>query len=70
VRPARSRIALARSSELELVVNARVAADPQETRGAIEPCVRQWAQALAATLTQRSADALRPARPVPTWRIG
>ena len=69
-RPELSRPADARSSSLDLLVNARVAAGPNELESVVEDCFRSWADMLKVSLSHRSVSSFAPQRPVPTHRIG
>jgi hypothetical protein len=67
--PELSRRADGRASSSELVVNARVAAEPEALRKLVEGGLQSWAGSLSANVSQRSAASFSPARPIPTRRI-
>ena len=68
--PELSRSTDASSSSLDLLVNARVAARPDQLATVVTACLRSWAAALTISLSQRSVSTFSPPRPVPTHRIG
>ena len=68
--PELSRRADGRASSSELIVNARVAAEPETLRGLVESGLQAWAESLSATVSERSVACFSPARPIPTLRIG
>ena len=53
----------------ELIVNARVAGDPDELRRLVGEAVAAACDAVGATATLRGERAFRPGRPVPTHRM-
>ncbi len=57
------------SSAAELIINARVAADPELIRGLTEHAVAESAASLGATAQPVHVRSLRPGRPVPTHRF-
>jgi Ni2+-binding GTPase involved in maturation of urease and hydrogenase len=67
--PELTRASGASARSMEMVVNARVAGEPQELEALIEHCCKTWAAALDAPVTQRSRSSFSPARPVPVQRI-
>lgn len=56
-------------TEVNLVVNARVAIDPETLEQQVRSAVEQACQARAATAEYQQMHALRPGRPVPTHRL-
>jgi Ni2+-binding GTPase involved in maturation of urease and hydrogenase len=68
--PEFSRSAGVRVLSLELVVNARVAAQPEQLATIMEDCLQSWAGRLQVSVSQRSVSRFSPSRPVPTHRIG
>lgn len=54
---------------LQVIVNARVAVDPEELKRACGEGVEAIARSLGLTLTGLAAHALRPGRPTPTHRL-
>jgi hypothetical protein len=55
--------------EAQLVVNARVATDPQTLTQQVEQAVHEACSAAQAKATFQQTQAFRPGRPVPTHRI-
>ncbi len=53
----------------ELVVNARVATDPETLTAAVEQAIHDACTAVGATATFNQTQSFRPGRPVPTHRI-
>ncbi len=65
---------LSHASELvtqscEIIVNARVAIDPESLKHSVERVLLQSATAFSASLTINSIRSFRPGRPVPTHRV-
>ncbi len=58
-----------RTTEAEIVVNARVAIDPQQLEQHVERVVREASHAAGATAEFRQTQSFRPGRPVPTHRF-
>jgi hypothetical protein len=58
-----------RTNEAEIVVNARVAIDPQQLEDHVERVVREACQAAGASAEFRQTQSFRPGRPVPTHRF-
>ena len=54
--------------EVDLIVNARVACDPEELEQVVRSCVEVAGQRIAATVEFRQTQSFRPGRPVPTHR--
>ncbi len=52
-----------------VVVNARVAVDPDSLRTEVEEVVREVAQRMGVTVTLHQTQSFRPGRPVPTHRF-
>jgi len=61
--------ARAQTVEAQLVVNARVAVDPEILTARVEQAVREACAALRATAAFQQTQSFRPGRPVPTHRI-
>jgi Ni2+-binding GTPase involved in maturation of urease and hydrogenase len=59
----------ARVGEAQLVVNARVATDPETLTELVEQAVHSACGQLGATATFQQTQSFRPGRPVPTHRI-
>lgn len=57
------------SGPVQVIVNARVAIDPDQLRQTCESSVRQRIADLRGTVTSLSAHSLRPGRPTPTHRV-
>ena len=55
--------------EADVVVNARVAVDPEQLRGFVSRAVTDVCQAFGAKIEWRDTRAFRPGRPVPTHRF-
>ena len=55
--------------EIDLVVNARVACDPDQLTRLVKDAVEQACAAFGATATFGSTQAFRPGRPMPTHRM-
>lgn len=55
--------------EAEVIVNARVACDPEILQRLVEEAVREAAAGLGAEVEFRQTQSFRPGRPVPTHRI-
>ena len=55
--------------EIQVIVNARVAIDPEALREECEATVRAVAESYGADVQSLSAHALRPGRPTPTHRV-
>jgi Ni2+-binding GTPase involved in maturation of urease and hydrogenase len=58
-----------RASELDLVVNARVAADPADLEREVHRVVREVCAPAGVGVTFRQTQSLRPGRPTPTHRF-
>jgi hypothetical protein len=58
-----------RTSEANVVVNARVATDPEELTRLVREAVAEAARSCSATATINTLQSFRPGRPVPTHRI-
>ncbi len=58
-----------RSSSAELIVNARVAADPEQLQQAVASAVAAVAATFGLTHTVTGMQSFRPGRPVPTHRM-
>jgi hypothetical protein len=58
-----------RTRAADLIVNARVAIDPDMLRDLVEQALQQAAQACGAEVEIRSLQSFRPGRPVPTHRF-
>ncbi len=54
--------------DVDLIVNARVACDPEELEKMVRSCVEQAGQQIDATVEFRQTQSFRPGRPVPTHR--
>ncbi|MDQ6621578.1 MAG: hypothetical protein M3Z31_18105, partial [Pseudomonadota bacterium] len=67
--PELSQSAEAYASSLELTINARVAARPEQLQSLVENCLDRWAQQHAISLVPRSLASFSPARPTPTCRM-
>ena len=67
--PELSRAANARALSLELIVNGRVAARPDELRAVVEECLSSWAAQHRVSATPAAVSSFSPPRPVPTYRI-
>ncbi|MGB7342788.1 MAG: GTP-binding protein [Pirellulaceae bacterium] len=57
------------TGEIQIIVNARVAVDPEELRRVCESSVRFVADAHQTAVKSLSAHSLRPGRPTPTHRV-
>ena len=57
-----------KATSVELIVNARVAADPAVLEAKVRETVQAVCQARAVTATVRSLQSFRPGRPQPTHR--
>ncbi len=57
------------AGEIQIIVNARVAIDPDDLRNACETSVRDQATKHDAAVRSLSAHSLRPGRPTPTHRV-
>jgi Ni2+-binding GTPase involved in maturation of urease and hydrogenase len=68
--PELSRSADARSPSLDLLVNARVAAQPDHLRAVMDDCLRSWAETLQVSVSHGPIASFSPQRPVPTRRMG
>ncbi|WLD11808.1 GTP-binding protein [Planctellipticum variicoloris] len=55
--------------EVDLVVNARVACDPDWLKALVDQAVREVAAARGATVTEGQTQSFRPGRPMPTHRL-
>jgi G3E family GTPase len=55
--------------EAQVIVNARVALDPERLKKLVEEAVRQAATVVGAQATIQQTQSFRPGRPVPTHRI-
>jgi len=55
-------------NEVDLIVNARVACDPEALAEQVTTVLQNCAKALDATLDVRQTQSFRPGRPVPTHR--
>jgi G3E family GTPase len=64
-----SRSTDARALMLELIVNARVAAHPEQLRAIVEMCLSSWAGTLRASVSKGPVASFSPSRPVPTRRM-
>lgn len=53
----------------DIVVNARVAIDPEQLTKLVEEAVQESGQSVGATITFRQTQSFRPGRPVPTHRF-
>jgi hypothetical protein len=58
-----------RTTQADLVVNARVAIAPESLQQHVERAVRESCQAVGATAEFRQTQSFRPGRPVPTHRF-
>jgi G3E family GTPase len=67
-RPELSLASNGRVNELDLIVNARVAADPQVLEQRVRECVAAACAATGATTAFRTVQSFRPGRPQPTHR--
>lgn len=56
------------TSSAEIVVNARVATDPQRLTGWVEEAIREACREVGAEVEFRQTQSFRPGRPVPTHR--
>ena len=54
--------------DVDLIVNARVACDPEELEQVVRSCVEVAGQRIDATVEFRQTQSFRPGRPVPTHR--
>ena len=61
--------ALLASGDVDLIVNARVACDPELLKVHVESVIAEVCQARAATPEFRQTQSFRPGRPVPTHRF-
>ncbi|MEX0792704.1 MAG: GTP-binding protein [Pirellulaceae bacterium] len=57
------------ATEADVVVNARVALDPETLQTEVEAAVHETAAALGVTVEFRQTQSFRPGRPVPTHRF-
>lgn len=55
--------------EVDLVVNARVACDPDQLKTLVDQAIRDVAAARSATVTEGQTQSFRPGRPMPTHRL-
>lgn len=55
--------------DVDVIVNARVACDPQQLETLVRDCVKQAGQKLGASVEFRQTQSFRPGRPVPTHRF-
>ena len=55
--------------DVDLIVNARVACDPEQLEKMVRLCVEQAGQQLGASVEFRQTQSFRPGRPVPTHRF-
>jgi Ni2+-binding GTPase involved in maturation of urease and hydrogenase len=55
---------------LDLLVNARVAARPDQLATIMEDCLQSWAETLQVSVSRQSVSSFSPPRPVPTYRVG
>lgn len=67
--PELARQAFARANSFDLLVNARVAARPDELRAIVEECLHSWVSMLDASVCSGPISSFSPPRPVPTHRI-
>jgi hypothetical protein len=67
--PEVSRASNSRAQSLDLILNARVAARPDELRALVENCLRSWAARHRLCATPAAISSFSPTRPVPTHRI-
>ena len=67
--PELSRAADARASSLDLIVNARVAAHPDQLQTITEDCLQAWTESERISITRLFISAFSPSRPVPTYQI-
>ncbi|MCA9170008.1 MAG: cobalamin biosynthesis protein P47K [Planctomycetales bacterium] len=67
--PAVSLAAETQTQHVEIVVNARVAIDPQQLEQAVRNVVSQIAARIGGQAEVRSLQSFRPGRPVPTYRL-
>jgi hypothetical protein len=58
-----------RTTSADLVVNARVATDPEELRQHVELAVREVCRQIGCNVEFRQTQSFRPGRPVPTHRF-
>jgi hypothetical protein len=58
-----------RTREAEVIINARVAVDPEILREHVQAAVQGACQAFAAAADFRDTQQLRPGRPAPTYRL-
>ena len=68
--PEPSRTADARISSADLLINARVAAEPDQLRAIVDECLRTWAETSRFSVSQGGTSSFSPARPVPAYRVG
>jgi Ni2+-binding GTPase involved in maturation of urease and hydrogenase len=68
--PELSRSAGAYPLFLDLIVNARVAACPDQLKTIVQEGLQSWAETLQVSLSPQSLSSFSPPRPVPTHRIG
>ena len=59
-----------RVSEADVIVNARVAIDPEELREQVRRVVAAACGRYGATMTEQQTQSFRPGRPQPTHRYG
>jgi G3E family GTPase len=57
------------TKEAEVIINARVAMDPESLKSAVESVVESIGKSRQATTTIESVRSFRPGRPVPTYRV-
>jgi Ni2+-binding GTPase involved in maturation of urease and hydrogenase len=67
--PELTRAADVRAQSFDLLVNARVAALPDQLKAVVEEGLRSWAEAFRASVSPGSVASFSPPRPVPTHRI-
>ena len=60
---------VAQSAEADVVINARVAIDPEHLERLVQQAVREACQAAGAAPEFRQTQSFRPGRPVPTHRF-
>ena len=67
--PAVSLASHCRTRQAEIVINARVAVDPETLTNLVRAALAQEAEKIGATVKINTLQSLRPGRPVPTHRI-
>jgi hypothetical protein len=67
--PELSRTAGKRAQSLDLLVNACVAARPDDLSAIVNDCLRSWAALLEVSISDGPVSSFSPPRPVPTHRI-